>query len=45
MILISCVRSNKSNKIGFLRDYRRFNVALTRAKKLLVVIGNSSTLE
>jgi superfamily I DNA and/or RNA helicase len=38
------VRSNESGDIGFLKDYRRMNVALTRAKKKLVVIGDSSTI-
>lgn len=44
IILISLVRSNESGEIGFLSDVRRMNVALTRAKKKLVVIGDSSTL-
>ena len=44
IILISMVRSNESGEIGFLSDFRRMNVALTRAKKKLVVIGDSSTL-
>lgn len=44
VIYISLVRSNDSGEIGFLNDTRRMNVALTRAKKKLVVIGNSATL-
>jgi len=44
VIYISLVRSNDRNEIGFLRDYRRMNVAMTRARKKLVVIGDSSTL-
>lgn len=44
IILISLVRSNESGEIGFLSDVRRMNVALTRAKKKLVVIGDTSTL-
>ena len=44
VIIISLVRSNDSNEIGFLRDYRRMNVAMTRAKKKLVIIGDSATL-
>jgi superfamily I DNA and/or RNA helicase len=44
IIYISLVRSNDSNEIGFLKDYRRMNVALTRARKKLVVIGDSSTI-
>lgn len=44
VIYISLVRSNSSGEIGFLKDYRRMNTALTRAKKLLVVIGDSATI-
>ncbi len=44
VIYISLVRSNDSKEIGFLNDIRRMNVALTRAKSKLVVIGDSSTL-
>lgn len=43
-IILSLVRSNDKNEIGFLKDYRRMNVALTRAKENLIVIGDSSTL-
>jgi ATP-dependent RNA/DNA helicase IGHMBP2 len=43
VIYISLVRSNDSMEIGFLNDTRRMNVALTRAKKKLVVIGDSAT--
>jgi ATP-dependent RNA/DNA helicase IGHMBP2 len=43
-IFISLVRSNDSGEIGFLSDTRRMNVALTRAKRKLVVIGDSATL-
>ena len=43
-ILISLVRSNEEGIIGFLKDYRRMNVAMTRAKEKLFVIGDSSTL-
>ncbi|MES2587732.1 MAG: AAA domain-containing protein [Bacteroidota bacterium] len=43
-ILISLVRSNSEANIGFLNDYRRMNVALTRAKEKLIVVGDSSTL-
>jgi superfamily I DNA and/or RNA helicase len=38
------VRSNERGEIGFLHDIRRMNVALTRAKMKLVVIGDSATL-
>ena len=44
IIYISLVRSNAEGIIGFLRDTRRMNVALTRARKKLVVIGDSATL-
>jgi ATP-dependent RNA/DNA helicase IGHMBP2 len=44
IICISLVRSNETGEIGFLNDTRRMNVALTRAKKKLVVIGDSATL-
>ena len=43
-ILISCVRSNAKQSIGFLSDLRRMNVALTRAKKHVFVVGDSATL-
>lgn len=44
VVIISLVRSNEENEIGFLKDYRRMNVALTRARKKLVVIGDSATI-
>ncbi len=44
IIYISFVRSNTENEIGFLSDIRRTNVALTRARKKLVIIGDSATL-
>lgn len=43
-IFLSLVRSNEENQIGFLKDYRRMNVAMTRAKKKLLVVGDSATL-
>jgi ATP-dependent RNA/DNA helicase IGHMBP2 len=44
VIYISLVRSNDIHEIGFLSDLRRMNVAITRAKKKLVVIGDSATI-
>ncbi|PIB36163.1 DNA-binding protein [Reichenbachiella sp. 5M10] len=44
VIYISLVRSNDKGEIGFLKDTRRMNVALTRARKKLVVIGDSATI-
>ena len=44
VIYISLVRSNDNSEIGFLSDVRRMNVALTRAKKKLVVIMDTSTI-
>lgn len=44
IVYISMTRSNTENKIGFLSDTRRMNVAMTRARKKLVVIGDSGTL-
>jgi superfamily I DNA/RNA helicase len=44
VVYISLVRSNEKSEIGFLRDYRRMNVAMTRARKKLVIIGDSATL-
>lgn len=43
-ILISLVRSNSEGQIGFLKDHRRMNVASTRAKEKLYLIGDSTTL-
>jgi ATP-dependent RNA/DNA helicase IGHMBP2 len=44
IIFLSLVRSNYDGNLGFLKDYRRINVALTRARKMLVVFGDSATL-
>jgi len=44
VIYISLVRSNDKHEIGFLNDLRRMNVAITRAKKKLIVIGDSATI-
>jgi superfamily I DNA and/or RNA helicase len=42
--IVSLVRSNEDGNIGFLKDYRRMNVAMTRAKEQLFVIGDSATI-
>lgn len=44
VVIVSLVRSNDEGVIGFLKDYRRMNVALTRAKESLFVIGDSATI-
>jgi ATP-dependent RNA/DNA helicase IGHMBP2 len=43
-VIVSLVRSNENAEIGFLKDYRRMNVAITRAREQLYVIGDSSTI-
>ncbi|HNP99960.1 MAG TPA: AAA domain-containing protein, partial [Bacteroidia bacterium] len=43
-LIVSLVRSNEVGEIGFLKDYRRMNVAITRAKEKLFVIGDSATI-
>lgn len=44
VIAISLVRSNEKSEVGFLGDIRRVNVAMTRAKKKLIMLGDSATL-
>ncbi len=44
VIILSLVRSNKEGNIGFLRDIRRLNVSLSRAKRKLIIIGDSQTV-
>ncbi len=43
-VLVSLVRSNRDGEIGFLGDVRRMNVALTRARRKLIVVGDSATI-
>jgi superfamily I DNA and/or RNA helicase len=43
-VVISLVRSNATGEIGFLADTRRMNVALTRARRKLIIIGDSATI-
>ena len=43
-VIVSLVRSNDSGTIGFLGDLRRLNVALTRARRALIVLGDSVTI-
>lgn len=44
VILISLVRSNDEGQIGFLKDLRRMNVAITRARMKLIILGNKDTM-
>lgn len=44
VIILSAVRSNHGGRVGFLADWRRLNVAITRARRGVVVIGDPDTL-
>jgi len=44
LIIMSCVRSNEHQGIGFLNDPRRLNVALTRSKYGIIIVGNPKVL-
>lgn len=44
VIIISLVRSNDEGQIGFLRDLRRMNVAITRARMKLIILGDKQTM-
>lgn len=45
LVIISFVRSNASGQVGFLKDYRRLNVSISRAKHRLILVGNLTTLK
>jgi len=44
-VIISLVRSNDKREVGFLKDERRLNVAMTRARRHLCIVGDSSTVQ
>ncbi len=44
IVLISLVRANAEGQIGFLRDLRRMNVAMTRARMKLIILGDAGTM-
>jgi superfamily I DNA and/or RNA helicase len=44
VVIVSLVRSNPAGSVGFLQESRRLNVAVTRARRLAVLVGDSATL-
>mmetsp|Transcript_11941 Transcript_11941/g.20231 ORF Transcript_11941/g.20231 Transcript_11941/m.20231 type:complete len:99 (+) Transcript_11941:95-391(+) len=45
IIIFSAVRSNRNGDVGFLKDWRRMNVALTRSRSALILVGDLTTLK
>ncbi|TIC20686.1 P-loop containing nucleoside triphosphate hydrolase protein [Wallemia mellicola] len=45
VVIMSLVRSNETGEVGFLKEERRLNVAMTRAKRQLIIVGNSATIK